>query len=454
MAEKKNKNIKRGFDDSNFEQEIMKIGKKIKKENTEIPYIPDFLKNSSLSTNQKELENKYADLLINRCLSFKNSKSLFISYYSDNEEFVKKLVNVAKNKGIEDIYLDRKDKEIRHAKLLQSIDDIKNDLYFDNSIWDTYANKKAAFLMLSTEFPHYFADIPEKNLSAAALKERTSKPLYKKYQLTNEISWCIAVMPNELWAKDKFPDLSKTAAYEKYFKLMAHCIMLDRDNPIAEWDKFLDEQRNLVQKLNDLQIKKLHYTNSLGTDLIITLPDGVLWQCAGYEESETIVNMPTYEVFTSPDYRYTEGIVYATKPLMYGGALIDKFWVKFHEGKVVDYDALVGKEILKGIIESDEYSAFLGECALVSKDTAIAETNFVYGETCLDENASCHIALGDGFPECLENGESLSIDARREKGINHSENHVDFMIGTDDLNIRTETKDGEILIFKDGKFNI
>lgn len=402
----------------------------------------------------EELENKYVDLLINRCLSFKNGNSLFINYYSDNDAFVEKLVTSAKSRGIEDIYLDKNDKEERHQKLLQSVEEINNDDYFDDYIWDEYAKKNAAFLMLSTEFPGYFADIPSENMTAAALKSRTSKPVYKLKQLTNDISWCIAVIPNKIWAKKKFPDLSEDDAYNEYFKLMCHCTMVDRENPIEEWNKFLDRQRMLVSKLNELQITKMHYTNSLGTDLVIGLSPDALWQCAGYEGDDTIVNMPTYEVFTSPDYRLTEGVVYASKPLMYGGALVDKFWVKFKNGKVVDYDAEVGKEILKGIIESDEYSCFLGECALVDKNTAIAQTNFVYGETCLDENASCHIALGDAFPECLKGAEDESIDERRERGLNHSDNHVDFMIGTDDLNIVAETKNGEMLIFKNGEFNL
>ena len=402
----------------------------------------------------EELENKYVNLLIDRCLSFKKSKSLFINYYSDNDAFVEKLVIAAKSRGIEDIYLDRNDKEERHRKLLQSVEEINNDDYFDDHIWDEYAKKDAAFLMLSTEFPGYFSDIPSEKMTAASLKTRTSKPLYKLKQLTNEISWCIAVIPNKIWAKEKFPNLSEDEAYNEYFKLMCHCTMVDKENPIEEWNKFLDRQRMLVSRLNELQIIKMHYTNSLGTDLVIGLSPDALWQCAGYEGSDVIVNMPTYEVFTSPDYRLTEGIVYASKPLMYGGALVDNFWVKFKDGKVVDYDAEVGKEILKGIIESDEYSCFLGECALVDKNTAIAQTNFVYGETCLDENASCHIALGDAFPECLKGAEEESVDERRNRGLNHSDNHVDFMIGTDDLNIVAETKDGEMLIFKNGGFNL
>lgn len=402
----------------------------------------------------EELENKYIDLLIDRCLSFKKSKSFFINYYDDNEAFVQKLVAKVKSKGIDDIYLDRNSKSERHEKLCQSIEKIENDDYFDNSIWDEYAKKNAAFLMLSTEFPGYFDDVPTENMTVAALKSRTSKPIYRLKQLTNEISWCIAVMPNKIWAQEKFPGLSEQKAYEEYFKLMCHCTMVDKENPIEAWDKFLLRQRELIKKLNELQITKMHYRNSLGTDLVLVLSSDAIWQCAGGDGDDIIVNMPTYEVFTSPDYRFTEGIVYASKPLMYGGALVDKFWIRFKDGKVIDYDALVGKDILKGIIESDEYSCFLGECALVDKNTAIAQTNFVFGETCLDENASCHIALGDAFPECLKDALNESVQERRVRGLNHSENHVDFMIGTDDLNIIAETKAGEKLIFKNGEFNL
>ena len=400
-----------------------------------------------------DLENKYADLLINRCLNFKKSKSLFISYFDDNQEFVNKIVQWANKIGVNDIYLNVKNKEEHKCKLLQSIEEINEDEYFDESIWDEYAKKNSAFLILSTEFPHYFEDVPSANISAAAFKMRNTKPIYKKKQELDEISWCIAVMPNNIWAKDKFPNLDALDAYKKLFELMMNCTMVTSDNPIKNWNDFLKKQALLTEKLNKLNITSLHYINSLGTDLKIILTKNVIWRSAG-STKDMIVNMPTYEVFTSPDYRYTKGIVYSSRPLMYSGALIDKFWLKFKDGKVIDYDALVGKDILKGIIESDEYSSFLGEVALVSKNTAIAKTNFVFGETCLDENASCHLALGTGFLECVLNGEMLSVDERRKIGLNFSSNHVDFMIGTDDLNIWAETNKGKVLIFKDGDFNI
>ena len=161
----------------------------------------------------EEIENKYANLLVNRCLDLSKSNSLFIHYYNDNKSLIDKVIALAKEKGIDDIYLDELDKKERHNHLSKSLKEIENDSYFDSHIWDEYAKKNAAFLMISTEFPHYFDDISSENMTAAALKSRTTRPIYREKQALNEISWCIAVMPNVVWAKDSFPDLSEEEAY-------------------------------------------------------------------------------------------------------------------------------------------------------------------------------------------------------------------------------------------------
>ena len=199
----------------------------------------------------------------------------------------------------------------------------------------------------------------------------------------------------------------------------------------------------------------MHYKNNLGTDLTVELPSDVIWNsAAGEEDSNMLVNMPSYEIFTSPNYKKTSGIVYSAKPLIYGGGKIDEFYIEFKEGKVINYDAKQGKEILKQIIESDENSCYLGEVALVNNNSPISNTNLVFGTTLFDENASCHLALGDGFPDSLKEGLTMTKDELLRKGINQSKNHVDFMIGTKDLEIEAETKDGIVQIFKDGNFVI
>ena len=225
-----------------------------------------------------------------------------------------------------------------------------------------------------------------------------------------------------------------------------------RKDPLQAWTDHLEKQGKIQEYLNNLNIKRLHYKNSLGTNLEVTLPDNYLYSSA--LDTDVIVNMPSYEVFTSPIWNKTEGIVYASKPLMYNGGLIEDFWIKFEHGKAVSYDAKKGKEILKSIIDSDDHSCYLGECALVENNSPIAKENIIYGTTLIDENASCHLALGAGFAECIKDGLNMKDDELLRRGINISKNHVDFMIGTKDLTIEAITKDNKkVPIFTNGNFD-
>ena len=399
------------------------------------------------------MEEKYINLLLNRCINFDKSKSLLISGDKINEKFINKVINKVKEMGIDDIYIDLEDINITHDKLLNfSLEEIEKDSYFDKSIWDKFAEKDATFIMFDTEFPHIMDDIDSSKITKAKEINRKTRPLFRKKESTMQISWCIIALPNEIWAKDLFPNDKN--AYEKLENLIYNCCMVNTDNPIESWNNLLKRNEDLANKLNSLKIEKLHYTNSLGTDLEIEMPKNHIWVSAGSEGGNSIVNMPTYEIFSSPNYQGVNGIVYNALPLVYGGGLIDNFYIKFKNGKVVDFDAKVGKEILKGIIESDEHSCYLGEVALVNNDSPISNTNVVFGTTLFDENASCHLALGDGFPECIKNGLNMDKEDLLKHGINQSANHVDFMIGTPDLEIEAETKNGKVKIFTKGNFSI
>lgn len=402
-----------------------------------------------------EYEDKYIDLILKRCLNLKISNSLFINYPKILKEFIKKVANRAKQMGIEDIYLKEED-IFEKKKLLEemTIEEINNSEKFQDNIWDEYAKKNAAFLIFSSIIPHVLDDTNRDKLDAVARIKMKSKPVYRSKQASNEISWCIAVMPNKLWAKEIYPNILEEEAYLKLFKLIMHITKVDLDDSIKEWDKEIEKERKITKRLNELKITKMHYKNKLGTDLIIELNKDSYWKSAGSDFTDRIVNMPTYEVFTSPDYRKTRGIVYSTKPLTYNGVIVDNFWIKFKDGKVIDYGAKTGEEVLRSIIESDEQSSYLGEVALVSKNSEIAKSKVVFAETCLDENASCHIALGNGFIECIKDGDKKSKEELLENGINQSKNHVDFMIGSEDLNIEATTIDGKKYIFKDGDFYI
>ena len=397
------------------------------------------------------MEDKYVKLLIEKCTNLENNKCLFISFNSEAGDFVSKIVSYAKDIGVTDIYLEEEDINYTHDLLKKlSLDEMKDHSYFNKKIWDTYAEKGASFLMIETETPHVMDDIDSEKIGLMGKLKRETKPLYRKLQRECKLPWCIACYPGKVWAKDIFPNDSDS--FEKLKSSIFKVCMLDKEDPSLEWDKFIERNNSVMAKLNSLNLNKLHYTNSLGTDLYIYLPSGYLY--AGGKDELCIVNMPSYEVFTSPVYNKTHGIVYSSKPLMYNGSLIDKFWIKFESGKVVDYDAEVGKEVLKEIIETDEYSCYLGEAALVEYDSPISNLGFNFGTTLIDENASCHIALGAGFSECIKGGLNMTVEQLKEKGINDSKQHVDFMIGTKDLNIVGETIDGKsIPIFENGNFS-
>ena len=400
----------------------------------------------------EELEKKYIDLLLKRCLNFEQSKSLFISYDQMNKDFVEKLIKRAYVLGVQDIKTDEEDIYKLHEKLLEiNLEDIETDPYFNKEIWNVYAKKKASFLMLETEFPGVMEDISPEKISKARAVNRATRKLFREKEITYQIPWCIAALPNEVWAKHLFPDDDE--AYQKLWKVIYQMCMVDTIDPIQSWNRYILKNQEQVQLLNRLKIRKLHYQNSLGTDLIIEMPEGHLWSGVGSEEEKgMLVNMPSYEIFSTPDFRKTEGIVYSSKPLVYGGGRIDGFYLRFKEGRVVEYGAKEGVEMLEDILESDLQAAYLGEVALVNYDSPISNTNLVFGTTLFDENASCHLALGDGFPSCLQKGLNMNKKQLLERGINQSNNHVDFMIGTDDLTIEAETIEGTIILFNNGNF--
>lgn len=399
----------------------------------------------------KELEDKYIDLLLNRCINFDKSKSLLINYNIENQNFIDKLVEKANEIGIYDIYLDKEDIFLKHNVLKKiEYDNIKNEKIFNKDIWDIYASKGASFLLLRSSYPGLMDDINPKKLSYATYIERTTCKIYRELQKEFKIPWCIATLPSETWAKKIFPEYDSKKAYEELFKLIFKICMVDFENPILNWNNFLSYQKTIQDKLNLLKIKKLHYKNSLGTDLHLTLPKNVIWQIAGSLGDNMLVNLPTYEIFASPDYRYTNGKVYSSRPLCYNGKIIKNFYLEFKDGKVVDYDALEGKELLGEIINSDNYSCFLGEIALVNYDSPISKLNTIFYETTIDENASCHLALGEGFGECIIKGQEMTENELLENGICQSRNHVDFMVGTNDLEIVADTEFGKKLIMKNG----
>ena len=221
------------------------------------------------------------------------------------------------------------------------------------------------------------------------------------------------------------------------------------------WREHLDTLDARLEKLNALKLKSLHYTNSLGTDLTVDLPEGHIWESGGdrtLSGRSYIANIPTEEIFTSPLKTGANGIVYASLPLVHDGNVIDKFHFVVKDGKIVEAHARQGEETLRAAISVDEGASCFGEVALVPYDSPISAQGLLFYNTLFDENAACHIAFGEAYP-CLEGGQQMSKDELKARGLNDSITHVDFMIGTPDLSIVGTTRDGEeVPIFIDGNF--
>jgi aminopeptidase len=270
----------------------------------------------------------------------------------------------------------------------------------------------------------------------------------------NKYQWCIAGAPSAKWAKKVFPNLPEKTAIEKLWAAILKTARAEDGNGKANWDKHEKDLKERCAYLNSLHLKSLHYTASNGTDLTVGLIPNVIFLGGGEKTIDGTFfqpNIPSEECFTSPMRGEAEGIVYASKPLAYQGQLIENFSVLFHQGKAVEVKAEKGLEALESILTLDEGSAYLGECALVPFDSPINQTGLLFYNTLYDENACCHLALGRGFTDLYPNFEKYTEDQLHAFGINKSLSHVDFMIGTADLQIVGTSFEGkETVLFHNG----
>ncbi len=399
----------------------------------------------------------YAEVLLTKCLKIKKGEPLYIQAPMERIDFVRIVAKKAYELGVKDIGFNLSDAYIKHEQLKNlSYEELKKIPWWTGHKISEYASKNAAVLSLCCEYPSLNNDI------SSELLNKLSKSIYKEAQkyydkaLKNELSWCIAAVAVQDWADKLFPNDENSL--EKLWKTILDICLITQDDPKKALDDKIAISSKRAQKINNLNIKYFKYTNSLGTDLTIEMPKSYIFHNIEMQLQDRRVvlpNLPSEEIYSSP-YKYgTNGIVYASKPLVHNGKIINNFWLKFKDGKVIDYDALEGYEELKQIINQCENSNYLGEIAFVGYDSPISNTNMLFYTTLYDENASCHLALGQSFADALENGVNLSVEQLETKGLNQSNIHVDFMIGTSDLKIiGIDRNNQEIVIFKDGNFVI
>ena len=290
--------------------------------------------------------------------------------------------------------------------------------------------------------------------------QRVSGQATKDYfdaMTASRFQWSIGAHPTPAWAKKVFPDMPEAEAMDALWDAIFDVCRITGDGRAVErWREHIATTARRCEILNRYNFKSLRYTNSLGTDLTVQLPDDHVWE-GGSEKSaagiEFVANMPTEEIFTAPKWDAVDGRVYAALPLALDGNLVKDFYLDFRGGRIVDVHAGEGEDILRHSIDLDEGSHYLGEAALVPYDSPIRNKGILFYETLFDENASCHLAFGSAYPTCVKGGADMTEAQQKAAGLNQSINHVDFMVGTADLSIEGITHDGQqVPIFIDGNF--
>ncbi len=404
---------------------------------------------------KKSVLRSYARLIARSGVNIQPGQEVFILAELDQPEFVQMLVEECYKCKAKKVVVDWNYQPLEKLhyryRTLTTLGKLDN---YEEARWQHYVDTIPCRIYLLSEDPDGLKGINQTKMAKAQQKRY---PIIKPYRdaIENKYQWCIAAVPGKAWAKKLFPELRASAAVEKLWENILACSRVDED-PIAAWEAHNRDLHDRCAYLNSLHIEKLHYTSANGTDFTVgMIPEGRF--CGGSEKSlQGIVfnpNIPSEECFISPKRGEAEGIVYATKPLSYQGQLIDKFWIKFHEGKAVEWNAEVNNELLTKLITMDEGSAYLGECALVPYDSPIRQSGILFYNTLFDENAACHLALGMGFADTIENFHEKTLAECRALGVNDSMIHEDFMIGSQDMNIDAVCADGKTVpIFRDGNW--
>lgn len=408
--------------------------------------------------NQDTLK-KYAHTLLKYGVNLQQGQTLVISVDVENKDFAVIVTEEAYELGAKEVVLNWRCSPIARQRLLHAKESVlEKPANWIPEFYKQYIDDKAAFLSLISANPKALEGIPTDRISLQSRNLNKVLSFYHTAIMNSSVTWCVASVPTVLWANLLGYEGTDEEKIDQLWATLLKLCRIEGIEPKDTYRHHMAKLRHRCEALNKLDLKSLRYTCENGTDLLLELPEGHIW--LGGEESSkdgTIfnANIPTEEVFSAPQYNGVNGVVHSTKPLIYHGNTISDFSFTFKEGKIVEYTAKEGYEVLKELVETDEGSHYLGEVALVDHFSPISQSNQIFYETLFDENASCHLAIGASYPTCLKNSDGLSEEELKERGLNHSLTHVDFMIGHEHMNIKGYTRDGQAVdIMIDGRLQV
>lgn len=399
---------------------------------------------------------RYAELAVKKGVNIQPGQQLEVRADISQAPLVRHVVKAAYAAGAKQVFVNWSDEETGKIRYFNApADSFKEFPDWLKARFEQLAEEKTAFLSIVSDDPDALNGVESSRISDANRAAGQALAKWRQYVMSDNVSWSIIAGASEAWAQKVFP--GRDDAVAALWQAIFAATRMDQEDVVAAWDAHDQSLRSRAKLLTEKKYAKLHY-KAPGTELTIGLPKKHVFLGGGGPNADGIdfiANMPTEEVFTLADKDSVEGHVSSTKPLSYSGNLIEEFTLWFEGGKVVKAEAKKGQAALDELLNMDEGARRIGEVALVPDDSPISNSGLLFYNTLFDENASCHLALGRAYSTCLEGGPSMSQEELAANGANDSMIHVDFMIGSAEMNIDGEREDGtREAIMRDGNWVI
>lgn len=400
--------------------------------------------------------NNYADAIILKGINLQKGQRVEINAALENREFANIVMIKAFERGAADVIINWVDYECMKTRYNLA----PKEVFESVPDWELVKDKRLkaedwCLVVISSPDPEIFKEVDPTIIGKAVQVKAKAFEESAQLRMRMEIKWCIALAASSAWAQKVFPENNEGEAMDKLWDSIFKCTRVDAVNYIELWDKHVENLHNKYMLLSGKQYSSINYKGP-GTELVVRPLEGSSWVGGGvaaYDKSIVIPNIPTEEVFSVPNKFSATGTVRSTMPLVYNGNVIKNLWFEFKDGKVINFGADEGKAVIEKFLETDPGSCYLGEIALVPVSSPISKLNTIFFNTLYDENASCHLALGNGIGMCVKGIGEMTNEEKEAKGFNTSTVHLDFMIGSRELDIiGTKPNGEEEYIFRNGEW--